>query len=59
MNVMQEKIKLLKRLNMVNWLKKVNATQTNLTSNLVKKADYDTEIKEIEDKIPDHDKHVK
>ena len=39
-------------------VKKVNAIQTNLTSNLVKKADYDTEIKEIEDKILDHDKHV-
>ena len=29
---------------MMNWLKKVNPTQTNYTSNFVKKADYDTEI---------------
>lgn len=29
---------------MMNWLKKVSPTQTNYTSNFVKKADYDTEI---------------
>ena len=31
------KIKLLKRLNMMNWLKKVNAIQTTIISYLVKK----------------------
>lgn len=29
---------------MMNWLKKVNPTQTNYTSHFIKKADYDTEI---------------
>ena len=32
-------------------VKKVNDIQTNDTSKLVKKADYDTKIKEVEDKI--------
>ena len=36
---------------------KINATQTIDTSDLVKKADYDTKIVENEKKIPDHDKY--
>ena len=46
---------LLKRLCMINWLNKFNAIQTNVTSYLVKKDDYDTKI---EQKIPDHAKHI-
>ena len=38
--------------------KKVNAIQTNDTTNLVKKADYTTKIQDIENKIPDHDKYI-
>ena len=37
--------------------KNVNAIQANNTSNLVKKADYDTKIK-VEDKICNHDKYM-
>ena len=37
--------------------KNVNAIQANNTSNLVKKADYDTTIK-VEDKICNHDKYM-
>ena len=40
-------------------LKKVNAIQTAGTSNLVKEADYDTRIGEIEKKILDHDQKTK
>ena len=40
---------LFKRLNMMNWLKKVNTIQNTDTSNFVKKADYDTKIGEIEE----------
>ena len=36
---------------------KINATQTIDTSDLVKKADYDTKIVENKKKIPDHDKY--
>ena len=39
-------------------VKEVNAIQTNDTSYLVKKADYDTKIKEIQYKVPDHDKYI-
>ena len=39
---------LLKRLNVMNWLKKVNTIQTTDASNLVKKTDYDTKNSEIE-----------
>ena len=39
-------------------VKKVNTIQTNDTSNLVKKADYNTKIKEIENKILDHAKYI-
>ena len=49
---------LLKRLYMINWLKKVNATQTIDTSDLVKKADYDTKIEDIEKKIPKLNKYI-
>ena len=35
---------LLKRLNMINWLKKVNNIKTTNVRDLVKKADYDTKI---------------
>ena len=35
-------------------VKKVNAIQTNDASNLVRKADYDTKIVEIEGKFPNH-----
>ena len=48
-------MKLLKRLYMINYFKKVNAIQTTDTSDLVKKADYNTKIGEIEKKILDHD----
>ena len=40
---------LFKRLNMMNWLQRVNAINT---SRLVKEIDYNTNIKDIEDKIP-------
>ena len=43
-------MKLLKRLNIMNWLTKVNAIDT---SKLVKKIDYNTKIKDIKDKILD------
>ena len=36
-------------------VEKVNAIQATDPSNLVKKADYDTKIAEIEKKILDHD----
>ena len=39
---------LLKRLNVMNWLKRVNTIQTTDASNLVKKTDYDTKNSEIE-----------
>ena len=41
-------------------VKKVNVIQTTDTSNLVKKADYDTKIYEIEKKIldRDHNKYI-
>ena len=39
---------LLKRLNVMNWLKKVSTIQTTDASNLVKKTDYDTKNSEIE-----------
>ena len=32
--------------------------QTNDTSDLVKKADCNTKIDEIENKVPDHDKYI-
>ena len=38
-------------------VKKVNAIQTTDTSNLGKKADYDTKISEIEKKTTDNDHH--
>ena len=46
---------LLKRLNMMNKSKKVNAIQTTGSSDLVKKADYKTKIGEVEKKMLDHD----
>ena len=39
-------------------VKKINAIQSTDTSNLVKKADYNTKIGEIEKKIQDHDKYI-
>ena len=41
-------------------VKKVNTIQTTNTSNLVKKADYDVKINEIEKKIldRDHNKYI-
>ena len=41
-------------------VKKVNATQTTDSSNLVKKADYDTKLAETQKKIIDcdHDKYI-
>ena len=36
----------------------VNAIQTNDASNLVKKAFFYINFKEIQDKIPDHDKYI-
>ena len=41
---------------MMNWLKKGNTIQTLLIQ--LKKADYDTKIKEIVDKICNHDKCI-
>ena len=43
---------------MINWLKKVNATQTNDTSDLVKKADLDIQIEDAKKKIPNHEKFI-
>ena len=40
-------------------IKSINAIQTIDTSHLVKKADYNTKIVEIEKKKPDHDKQKK
>ena len=39
-------------------VKKFNAIQTNDTSSLVKKADYNTKIDEIEKKMPNQDKYI-
>ena len=39
-------------------IKKVNSVLTSDTSNLVKNKEYDTKIKEIEDKIPDVNKYI-
>ena len=39
-------------------VKKFNAFETIDTSYLVKKADYDVEIKDFEDKIPDHSVYI-
>ena len=39
-------------------VKKVNTIQTIDTINLVTKADFNIKIKEIENKIPDHDKYI-
>ena len=39
-------------------VKKVNDTQINDTSNLVKKSDYITKIDEFEKAIPDHDQYI-
>ena len=41
----------------VTLVKKVSAIQTTDNSNLVEKADYNTEIDEISKKIPNHDKY--
>ena len=43
-------MKLLKRLNKINWLKQCNPIQTADASNLVKKANYSTKISEIKKK---------
>ena len=39
-------------------VKQVNGSQTINTSDLIKKADYDTKIRDIKKKIPDHDKYI-
>ena len=39
-------------------VKKVNAIQTTGTSDLVKQADYNAKIYEIENKISNHDKYI-
>ena len=39
-------------------VKQANAIQTTDTSNLDKKADYNTKIEEIEKKIPAHGKYI-
>ena len=44
---------------MTNWLKKVNSIKTTDTSNLVKKADYNTKNAETEKKIFGHDHNNK
>ena len=50
-------MKLLKRLNKINWLKQCNPIQTVDASNLVKKANYSTKISEIK-KNPDHSNYI-
>ena len=45
----------LKRLSIMNKLKKVNAIQANDTSDLVRKTDYDIKIGQTEKKIKDRD----
>ena len=47
---------LLKKLCEMNWLKKL--VQTIDTSDLVKEADYDHKIEDIEKKIHNHDKYI-
>ena len=42
----------------MNYLKKVNAIQAIDTSDLVKKADYNTKIGDIEKRVPDHYKYI-
>ena len=49
---------LLKRQYMMNYLKKVNAIQAIDTSHLVKKANYNSKIEEIEKEIPDRNKYI-
>ena len=39
-------------------VKKVNALTNINTSDLVKKADYNTKIEDLENKIPNHDKYT-
>ena len=52
-------MKLLKRLNIINQLKKINIINTTVTSDLVKKTDYNTKISKIEKKINhDHDNYI-
>ena len=51
-------MKLLKRLEYNGVIKKVNAIQITDTSHLVKKADYNTKIDEIEKKLPERGKYI-
>ena len=39
-------------------VKKVKAIQINDTSKIVKNADYNTKVKEIEDESPNRDKYI-
>ena len=55
-NVVEKKV--VKRNLCDELVKEVNAIHTNDTSNLVKKADYNIEIDEIEKAVPDHHKCI-
>ena len=49
---------LLKRLCKMNWFKLLNAIQAIDTSDLVERANYNTKIEGIEQKIPYYDKYI-
>ena len=49
---------IVKRTTYQKLVKKVNAIQTTGTSDLVKQADYNAKIYEIENKISNHDKYI-
>ena len=52
------KIKLLKKMCMMNWLKKLMLFRLLILVNYLRKADYSTRIAEIKNKIPEHRKHI-
>ena len=49
---------LLKRLYMVNWLKKLMLIKQLILLIKLKKPDYNTKIAEIEKKTPGHDRYI-
>ena len=55
---MQYKNDVHKKIAYYELVKKVNAIQPTCVSKLVKKADYNTKIVEIEKKILDHDNYI-
>ena len=52
------KMKLLKKMCMTNWLKKLMLFRLLILVNYLRKADYSTRIAEIKKKIPEHRKHI-